>query len=671
MALGSEVQSRHAVKWFSTRLLFAMGFIVLAFCGLVARLHHLQITRGQDFATRGQANFIKSIGTPHDRGIVYDRFGRILVDNRPSLNLEVTPYFLGSREKAEATLSQLFELLDTPVEQAAETFDNIFGKTGLTRFQPIGVKRDLSLFDVEKIESQRSILNLDGVEIVEAKRRTYPMGAFATHVLGYVNEIGRSKLERAKEAGNPGLYKRGDTIGRAGVEHRFETQLRGRDGFARQVVDAKGRRQSAAYMTSVAGGPGDQAAQPGHNIILTLDLELQQAAEEAFDGRAGSVVVLHIQTGEVLAIVSAPDYDPNLISGAMVPGEKARLDSNILKPWVNRSLHGQYAPGSTFKVVTAVAALKGGHVTSDEQIFCPGYYRLGRRKWRCHKDSGHGHVNLKTALKVSCDTYFYVLSLRMGINAIAQAGRELGLGSQSGIELRGEKRGLMPNEAFHDEVEKSTGGYQKGMALNTAIGQGSVLVTPLQLAVVYAAMANGGKVLTPHLLKRVETADFRVWHRTLADGKTIVEKVEGQAPKVLRDVTPEVSAQLELAPRHLAAIQEGLIAVAQEPGGTAYWRRSRLVSMAGKTGTAQVIRLGVTREKAEDMEYFSRDHAWFAAYAPIENPEIAVVVLNEHSGHGGSKAGPIAVSVIDAWYELKRTRESQSATAVIEGGRRP
>jgi penicillin-binding protein 2 len=229
----------------------------------------------------------------------------------------------------------------------------------------------------------------------------------------------------------------------------------------------------------------------------------------------------------------------------------------------------------------------------------------------------------------------------------------------------------MPDEAFHDRVEKSTGGYQKGMALNTSIGQGSVLVTPLQLAVVYAAMANGGVVLEPQLVKRIETADFRVWLRELTAGGEVAQKVEGRAPDTVFEMQSQVKSRLVLDKAKLEAIQEGLIAVAQEPGGTAYWRRSRVVSMAGKTGTAQVIRLGVRREKAEEMEYFTRDHAWFAAYAPVEEPEIAVVVLNEHSGHGGSQAGPIAVSVIDEWHSLKEQRSSNPIVTENESEARP
>jgi penicillin-binding protein 2 len=361
-------------------------------------------------------------------------------------------------------------------------------------------------------------------------------------------------------------------------------------------------------------------------------------------------------------MASFPDFDPNAIAGAMARDEKKRLDENILKPWLNRSIQGQYAPASTFKVVTALAALERKVIGGHDEAYCPGYYRLGRRNWRCHRDAGHGHVSLKDALKVSCDTYFYSIAAQMGIDPIAVVGKKLGLGLKTGIPLRGEKAGIMPNEAFHDRVDRKTGGYQKGMSLNTSIGQGSVLTTPLQMAVVYSAIANGGNVLVPQLIRRVETADFRVRRRVLSREGEVVETTIGVKPEVIFETEPVTRAVLDVAPEDLEQVRRGLVAVAQEPGGTAYWRRSREVSMAGKTGTAQVVRLGTSRLKAEEMAYFERDHAWFVAYAPIDDPEIVVSVINEHSGHGGSKAGPIAVRVIDAWYRLNGERGQRAAT---------
>ena len=664
MGLTSASKPRQQVKEFRGRLLIVSGVVVAVFFSLMARLYVLQVKRGDEFANMGEANFIKSQRVKHDRGMILDRHGAILVDNRPAMNVEVTPYFLGKREEAEETLDELFDLLELDQELGRELRADIFKQRGLSRFSPIEIKRDVTWETVERIEARRSILRLNGVEIVEDKRRTYPYGTLAAHVLGYVNEIDRSRLNRAKREGNELGYIRGDAIGRAGIERIHERELRGRDGSRQIAVDAKGlRRQRQKWLSDIEGLPFKDP-DAGYNVVLTIDKDLQAAAEEAFDGAAGAVVAMDPNTGAILAMVSTPAFDPNVVTGAMGKDAKQALDENILKPWLNRPIQGLYAPGSTFKVITALAALEEGITTPQEQVFCPGYYRLGRRNWRCHKDSGHGHVDLKDALKLSCDTWFYQMADRMGINPIAEMGTKFGVGVASGLELPGEKRGLMPDEAFHDRVEKSTGGYQRGMALNTSIGQGSVLMHPLQLAVVYAALVNGGRIIEPRIVERIETADKRVERFALAQVKAESEErsdaverfVEGQGPEVVKVFESKVDRFLDLPEASYQSVRDGLIAVTNEPGGTAYWRKSKVVPMAGKTGTAQVIRLGTKRLSAEETAYFERDHAWFASYAPIENPELVVVVVNEHSGHGGSKAAPIATKVIDAWDQLKKAQ---------------
>ncbi len=662
MALKGGIQVKTSARELRSRLLLVIGFVVLAFGLLAGRLYYVQILRGEEFFSRGRSNFIHRIRTPHDRGIVYDRRGSILIDNRPSVDVEVTPYFLGEDpEEVQATLRELFEVLQIAPEEREELAEKVGGQRGLNRFRPMLIEQDISHESLVAILDQRGIFKLDGVEIVPGRRRKYVEGTMAAHLLGYVNEIDRRRLDRELRDGNPHKYKRGDLLGRAGIEFQYEKQLRGDDGFEKIVVDAKGRSQSQSYVAELIQEQPRQPPRPGNNLYLTIDKELQAVAEEAFDGRAGSVVALDPHTGAIRALVSKPGFDLNLIGGVMAPAVKKEMDENILKPWINRSIRGQYAPGSTFKVVTALAALSGGLISPAEKINCPGHYRLGRYTWRCHKESGHGMVNLKEALKYSCDTYFYSLSSRMGIQPIAEAGRLFGVGERTGIALRGEKSGNMPDKAYHNRVERRSGGYQRGMALNTSIGQGAVLMTPLQVAVMYAALVNGGRVLEPQLVERIETPDFRIRRRSLVevDGQAegqLHEEVVGKPPGVITKLTPLERRRLPYTPEQLEAIRNGLVAVAQEPGGTGYRRRSSVVSMAGKTGTAQVVRLGSVREKSADMEYFSRDHAWFASYAPVEAPELVVVVINEHAGHGGSMAGPIAVKVVDAYFQMKRER---------------
>jgi penicillin-binding protein 2 len=651
----------------------ALG-VGLAFLLLGARLYYVQILRGEEFVSRGRSNFITRLRTPHDRGIIYDRHGEILVDNRPSLNVEVTPYFLGrKKEESKKALGELFLLLNLDAEEWSRLEEKVLGQRGLNRFRPIVIRKDVSSNVLAAIEARRGVFEFDGVEIVPGRRRKYVHGKLAAHLIGYVNEIDRPRLDREIRKGNPRSYRRGDLLGRAGVEYQHEAELRGEDGFRKVVVDAKGRPQPQSYISHLIEGNQRLAPRPGNNLYLTIDRKLQEAAEAAFSGRAGSLVALDPRSGEVRAMVSVPDFDPNELRGLMAPNMKKELDQNILKPWLNRSLQGQYAPGSVFKVVTALAGFKAGVVGVHDKINCPGHFRMGNYTWRCHRESGHGMVDLKQALKFSCDTYFYSIASRIGIEPIAAAGRLLGLGARTGIPLRGEKKGNMPDEAFHDRVERRHGGYQRGMAVNTAIGQGAVLTTPLQVAVMYASLVNGGRVLKPQLVKRLETPDYRIERRVLKEESSegMVETVEGKPPALIWELEPEVRQELNVSKTQLKAIQAGLIAAVQEPGGTAWSKRSKVVSVAGKTGTAQVVRLGGHREKTEDMAYFTRDHAWFASYAPVDKPELVVVVLNEHGGHGGSKAAPIAMKVIDAYFNLKRERNALAQATVAGEGEAP
>ncbi len=687
----SEMTGRASVKGLKPRLLVVMAAVVVAGVLLVSRLYALQIVRGEELSSKGQQNFVQEVRIPHDRGIIYDRYGRIIVDNRPSLDAQVTPAFLGKLAEATVTIERLSELVALAPEEKTRVLTSIKKARGLDRFQPVLVKRDLDPEQIEAIEAQRSVFLLDGVDIVEGRRRTYRYGSLGAHLLGYVNEIDPDTLEAERKAGNPKQYRLGDAIGRAGVERTYESELRGRDGFEKTVVDAKGRRQHDTYIEQLLGTERRVAPTPGHNLYLTIDLELQQRAEAAFHGQSGAVVAMDPKSGSLLVVASFPSFDPNLVSGALGKQEKQRLDNDVLKPWLNRSIQGQYAPGSTFKVVTAMAALAQKATGPKEKVYCPGYFRIGRHTWRCHKDSGHGYVDLKEALKVSCDTYFYTMAGRIGINAIADMARRLSFGARTGIALRDEKNGIVPDEAYHNKVDASTGGYQRGMAINTAIGQGSLLVTPLQQAAAYAVVANGGTVWKPQMVDRIESADFRVTRRFLPEARLwrddpsaepssegaplnevgrrdvsalaniVRHEVLGDAPSVVVPWAPTALRTVPLPADDLAEVRLGLFAVTSEPGGTAYWRRSKQVTMAGKTGTAQVMRLGRDRLKPEEMSYFERDHAWFVAYAPAEDPEIVVAVLNEHSGHGGSEAAPIAVAVIDAFYELERARQAQSA----------
>ena len=674
MALAMDTGPRGVGRGLRPRLLVLVWLVSLVFVLLAWRLYTLQVLRGEELTTKGRRNFVQRVRVPHDRGIIFDRHGRILVDNRPSLDVQIIPAFLGSSNDAERSLTELSAIVGLTPDELGAVRTSVKARRGLGLFQPFLVKRDLDAEQVEAIEAERSLFRLDGVDIIEGRRRTFPHGSLAAHLLGYVNEIDARALERERARGNPESYEIGDIVGRDGIERTYELALRGHDGFEKIVVDAKGRRMQGEYVNLLLGEHRWQEPTPGHNLFLTLDLDLQQTAEDAFDGQAGAVVALDPHNGEILALASVPAFDANLVSGVLAAAAKERLDADPLKPWVNRAIAGQYAPGSTFKVVTALAALTERAAGPHERVLCPGSFKMGRHTWRCHRDAGHGQVDLRTALKVSCDTYFYTMAARLGIEPIATMGHLLGLGQPSGIALRGEQPGLMPDTRFHDRVDQATGGYQRGMAVNTAIGQGAVLVTPLQLALLYAAIANGGTVYQPQLVHRVETADFRVTQRSVPQPQSVPnmpfainETVVGVEPSITTRATPRASSALGVRAAYLRAVQEGLEAVTGEPGGTAYWRRSRKVPMAGKTGTSQVVRLGKNRLKTEAMGFFERDHAWFVGYAPLSNPQIVVAVLNEHAGHGGSQAAPIAVRVIDAFFALSQQRAARAAIGEVNG----
>jgi len=604
---GRELRVR--IGWLG--VCFAIGFLILA-----GRLWYLQIRKGEEYFAKSEGNFIKELRVPADRGMILDRKGEILVDNRPSYDVYLTPAFCQSCEDVIGTLAGLLSLEAEDLQRVTQGVERA---RGLASFQPLLVRLDLTRDELDVLEAARD--RLPGVDIIPAPHRNYRNGPLTSHVLGYLSEIGPDELEKSKAEGRP--YRPGDYVGKRGVEKRFESFLRGADGVERVVADAKGRKlphletlipESDRYVASV----------PGDNVILSIDARLQRAAEAAFAGEAGAAVVVDVNTGYVLAAVSKPAFDPNVMTGRISREELRALTEDPLEPMLFRLTQNHFHPGSTWKVVTQLAALGHGF---DGHVFCGGGYTLGRRRWRCHKESGHGNLSPEQAMQVSCDTWFYAAADRLGIEPLADMARHLGFGTVTGLDLGFEVPGVVPDEAYHDRFP---GGYQRGFALNSVIGQGDVNVTPLQLAMAYAAIANGGTVYKPRVVRRIERPDG-----------TLVQ-----------DFLPEAKDKISISAKALATVRRGLDMTVNEPGGTAYRQRLKNVRVAGKTGTAQVVRIGAIRLKKEQMDFFSRDHAWFAGYAPLENPQIAVIVLNEHGGHGGSDAAPTGMKIIEKYFEL-------------------
>lgn len=584
---------------------------------LLGRIWYLQIQKGEEFSAKSSGNFIKELRVPADRGMILDRRGVRLVDNRPSWDVYVTPAFCGD---CEEVLGRLAAYLDLDAEERTRLDESVRKARGLQRFQPLLVRLDLSRDQLDVIEANRD--SLPGVDVISAPHRDYLYGSLAAHMIGYLGEVSPEEMEKARERGLQ--FVLGDYVGKTGVERRFESYLRGRDGMQRVVTDARGQR-IPQLEGLIPKGERFIPSVPGNNVVLSIDARLQEAVEEIFDVPAGAVVVMEVNTGYVLAIVSKPGFDPNRMTGRISREELRAISEDPLRPMLFRPLQSHYHPGSVFKVIASLAAFEHGFAG---EVHCGGGYTLGRRRWRCHKESGHGWVTPEEALQVSCDTWYYAAADKIGIDALADMSRRFGLGATTGLDLGWEVPGIVPSVEYYEKNVR--GGYMRGFALNSVIGQGDSNVTPLQMAVVYSAIANGGTIYRPQVVRRIE-------------------RPEGY---VVQEFLPEAKRTIDVPRAHLDRVRKGLEMVVEVPGGTAYAYRIPGRRTAGKTGTAQVVRIGTIRQKAEEMEFFTRDHAWFAAYGPVEEPEVAVVVLNEHGGSGSRNAAPYAMKILERYFQI-------------------
>ncbi|HTO99205.1 MAG TPA: penicillin-binding protein 2 [Myxococcales bacterium] len=614
----------------------AMGalIVVCAMLVLVVRLYQLQILRGEVYVVQSIANFRKSLFVPADRGVIKDGKGRTLVDNRPSFDVFLTPAFCKGKERDEVLekLAAYLRLTQEDVDRIKTDYQKSwFSKDRLERFKPFLVMLDIPRDQVDVLEAHKSEMSC--VNLIPTPHRSYHAPVSLGHVLGYMSEVTPDELDDHPE------YRRGQTIGRRGLERRWERELRGADGKQNIAVDAKGREldkdtQEALIPESERLVP----ATPGNNLVLSVDEKLQRAADLAFPGRAGAVVVMEAKTGFILAMVSRPSFDSNKMSGRISRQELKTIFDDPLKPMLNRVMNENYHPGSTFKSIISFVGLESGAITPSSTLFCGGGYTMGNHRWRCDKPAGHGALDLKHALSQSCDVYYYTLGDRVGLDAIAEMARRFGYGQPTGLDLGREITGIIPDS----KTITPESGSARAHAINSAIGQGEINVTPLQQAVAYAAIANGGDILVPQIVRRIESPDG----------------------KVLREFHPEIARKLGLKDSSLQAVRSGLVAVVNEPGGTAYRSRLPDLEFAGKTGTAQVMKLG-QKQKLDptSQAYFSRDHAWFASFAPAADPEIVVVVLNEHGGWGAEAAAPAAAKIISAWARIKREEATPGTAA--------
>lgn len=576
------------------RAALAAGGIFLV---LLLRLWHLQVLEGKRFADLSTSNRLRVRPVEAPRGFVLDRNGEVLVENRASFDVFVTPEDVGRHEESLRAIAEVLGM--DPAAVAARL------EEGRERpYQPLLLRKAIDERTLAAVEERK--LDLPGLTLQIRPVRSYPAEGMAASLLGYVSEVSQAQLARDEFRD----FRPGEHIGQAGVERRFDAFLRGLDGGEQLEVDARGRALRQVSRVE---------PRSGLNLVLTLDGRLQRAAEEAMRGRNGAVVALNPSSGEVLALVSKPAYDPNLFAQRVTAEDWRRLIHDPRHPLQNRALQAQYPPGSVFKLITAMAALERGAITPETRMFCGGSFTLGRFTFADWKKGGHGWLDLRGAIANSCNVYFYQAALKAGIDEIARVAREFGLGEPPGLGLGDEARGIVPTPAWKRQHQGDA--WYPGNTVITGIGQGMVVASPMQLAVMVSAIANGGIIYRPWVVKRVES-------------------LRGE---VIEEYDAEIVRRVRVRPETLEVVRQGMLAVVNE--GTGGRARIPGLAIAGKTGTAQVVR----KEEAKRRQDL-KDHGWFVAFAPFENPQVAVVVLAENAGFGGAMAAPVARAIFQAAF---------------------
>ncbi|MEE4240430.1 MAG: penicillin-binding protein 2 [Desulfopila sp.] len=598
------------------RLIIAAVVVVVFAVLIFGRLWFLQVSNSEEYISKAYNNRVRVGKLAPPRGHILDRNGTPLVTNRPSFNVLLVREDAGNDEKL---LKRLAEVLGLDV---SVLWERIREYSNIPLHIPIRLEEDIDWQTLAYLENHNH--EFSGVRIEVTPRRVYHFGNLAAHLIGYLGSISKKELERLADEG----YDGSDTIGKMGFEKLRENDLRGEKGESISEVNARGFEQQLLKRTEPL---------PGNEIQLTIDVGLQRVAEESMDsgGKAGAVVALEVNTGRVLALASTPEIRLEEFVGGISHDHWNAYLNDEKKPLLNKAVQGLYPPASTYKMITAFAGLDRGVINADSMYYCPGYYSFGNRIYRCWKHSGHGAVDLKRAIAESCDVYFYQVGQQVGVDGLAEYARMFALGEKTGLEIENEKSGLVPTKKW--KLERDNIKWQEGETLSIAIGQGFNLVTPLQIAVMTTIIANGGKKYLPQLVEKV----------TSPDG-TVVEQLQ-----------PQVVQELTGMEEHLRLIREGMFEVVQGKRGTARIARIDGIDIAGKTGTAQVVRIAQYKNlKEEDIPYKFRDHAWFTCYAPADNPEIAVTVLVEHGLHGSTGASPIAKAVLEEYFADRLIEEN-------------
>ncbi|MBI2313023.1 MAG: penicillin-binding protein 2 [Betaproteobacteria bacterium] len=607
--------------YFRLRLAIAAGFVLTLFALLLGRFVYLQVVQYEHYRTQAEANRISIVPVVPNRGLILDRNGEVLAHNYSAYTLEITP---GKVADLEATIDALAEVVDVAPKDR-KRFRKLLDES--TSFESLPIRTLLS--DVEAARFAANRFRFPGVEIKARLFRHYPRGESASHVVGYIGRINDRDLEKLHEDGEYPNYRGSDYIGKVGIEQSYERELHGITGFEQVEVDAGGRAVRTLSRTPPVSG---------NNLTLALDARLQEVAEQAFGGNRGALVAIEPATGGVLAFVSRPGFDPNLFVEGIDPQNWEALNNSLDRPLNNRALRGVYPPGSTFKPYMALAALELGKRTIHQTISDPGYFTFGGHRFRDSKPGGHGIVDMYKSIVASSDTYYYMLANDLGIDAIAGFMRQFGFGSRTGVDIEGESEGVLPSQEWKQrrfrkpEQQK----WYAGETISIGIGQGYNAYTPIQLAQAVATLANDGVMFRPHLVQFVERS--------------------GSGER--RQIEPQPTRTVPLKPQHLEFVKRAMVGVNREGTGARAFAGAEYVS-GGKTGTAQMFSMKGEKYVESRVQERLRDHSLFIAFAPAEEPKIALAVLVENGGFGARTAAPIARQVLDYYLLGKLPRAMQ------------
>ncbi|MBK8118604.1 MAG: penicillin-binding protein 2 [Sulfuritalea sp.] len=603
---------------FRSRLAVAGGFVLLCFTLLFVRFIWLQVVQHDYYQTRAEDNRISLVPILPNRGLIVDRNGEVLARNYSAYTLEITPSRATDLEQLIDGLAGIIDIQPKDRKRFRKLLDES------RNFESLPIRTRLTDAEVATFIAHR--YRFPGVEIKARLFRQYPGGAFASHLLGYIGRVTDRDLEKIEEMEQDANYRGTEHFGKTGLEQRYEFELHGTTGFEKVEVDAGGRAVRTLARTAPVAG---------NNLTLTVDAGLQRIVEQAFGDRKGALIAIEPATGGILALVAMPNYDPNLFVDGIDTQSWKELNESPDKPMVNRALNGAYPPGSTFKPFMALGALELGKRRPEQAISDPGYYNFGGHHFRDDKKGGHGMVDMYKSIVASCDTYYYMLANDMGIDNISSFMGKLGFGSRTGIDIEGESEGVLPSQAWKKkrfrkpEQQK----WYAGETISIGIGQGYNAYTPIQLAQATAIVANKGVVFRPHLVKFI--VDTRTGKQTMIE------------PKPIRDIG--------LRPEHVEVIRNAMVGVNKEGTGARAFAGAGYVS-AGKTGTAQVYSLKGAEYRASAVKKELRDHALFIAFAPADDPRIALAVLVENGGFGAQAAAPIARQVLDYYLLGKRPK---------------